>query len=641
MCGIAGIISKEPLQPEHAEQVARLSKGMLHRGPNGEGEFSAPHIAMAMRRLSIIDLAHGWQPLYNEDQSLVLIANGEIYNFIELRKQLQAKGHTFKTGSDCEVILHLYEEHGTDCVQHLRGMFAFALWDSRRCKLILARDRMGEKPLYLYERDGQIYFCSELKTLLYAGKVQFQLDPHAIDCYFHYQYVPEPMTPIKGVRKLPPATVMTISADPWHVEEWCYWRMEDAPPLEGDPAKLIRAALENISELIIRSDVPVGIALSGGMDSSAIAALVSKRYQGAMHAFSVGYPGRPFYDERANAKALADHLSMPFHEVEVSTDDIVDCFPELIGWQDDPIADISGYGYYAVMRAALEHNVPVMLQGQGGDELFWGYPWVTDAARQSFRKSSLGVTGEPKFGDYFKLNPVPEAWSKRGLWNWGTSLAGLRSSWEEFQRDRLSPREQAIFYDLTPDFRMARKNIGHCYEPQFIESLGMSSAYDPFTVPLPWPRPDILLTKLVCQTYLLENGMTQGDRLSMKNSVELRLPLVDYRLVETVIGLRKTQSDLRLPPKSWLKDAVKDILPDWVMNRPKQGFRPPVKEWHRALFTRYGSLLEDGFLTQAGVLTRQSARAFAQGPFPPGAIVPLSFKALVLELWCRRFDSSF
>lgn len=641
MCGIAGIISKEPLQPEHAEQVARLSKGMLHRGPNGDGEFSAPHIAMAMRRLSIIDLAHGWQPLYNEDQSLVLIANGEIYNFIELRKQLQAKGHTFKTGSDCEVILHLYEEHGTDCVQHLRGMFAFALWDSRRNKLILARDRMGEKPLYLFERDGQIFFCSELKTLLHTGKVQFQLDPHAIDCYFHYQYVPEPMTPIKGVRKLPPATVMTISADPWHVEEWCYWRMEDAPPLEGDPAKLIRAALEDISELIIRSDVPVGIALSGGMDSSAIAALVSKRYQGAMHAFSVGYPGRPFHDERAKAKALADHLSMPFHEVEISTDDMVDCFPELIGWQDDPIADISGYGYYAVMRAALEHNVPVMLQGQGGDELFWGYPWVRDAARQSFRKSSLGATGEPKFGDYFKLNPVPEAWSKRGLWNWGTSLAGLRSSWEEFQRDRLSPREQAIFYDLTPDFRMARKNIGHCYEPQFIESLGMSSAYDPFTVPLPWARPDILLTKLVCQTYLLENGMTQGDRLSMKNSVELRLPLVDYRLVETVIGLRKTQSDLRLPPKSWLKDAVKDILPDWVMNRPKQGFRPPVKEWHRALFEKYGSRLENGFLTQAGVLTPQSAKAFAQGSFPEGAIVPLSFKALVLELWCRRFDSSF
>ena len=188
---------------------------------------------------------------------------------------------------------------------------------------------------------------------------------------------------------------------------------------------------------------------------------------------------------------------------------------------------------------------------------------------------------------------------------------------------------------------MAARTIGHCYEPQFIESLGMSSAYDPFTLPLPWPRPDILITKLICQTYLLENGIAQGDQLSMANSIELRLPLVDYRLIETVIGLRKAQSDHRLPPKSWFKAAIKDILPDWVINRPKRGFRPPVKEWHRALFAQYGSRLENGFLTQAGVLTPQSAKAFAEGPFPPGAIVPLSFKALVLELWCRRFNSSF
>ena len=640
MCGIAGIISKEPVQPEHAGQVERMNKAMLHRGPDGAGEFSSRHVALAHRRLSIIDLSHGQQPLYNEDSSLVLIANGEIYNFIELRSQLQARGHKFKTGSDCEVILHLYEEKGLDCVQQLRGMFAFALWDTQRQRLFLARDRMGEKPLYLCEREGQLYFASELKALLSMGIIPFQLDPHAIDCYFHYQYVPEPMTPIKGIRKLPPATVMTIGINPWRVEERCYWRMEDAPPLEGDPAKLIRAELETISELVIRSDVPVGIALSGGLDSSAIAALAVKKYPGSMHAFSVGYSGRPFYDERAGAKALADHLSMPFHEVEISTGDMVDGFSELIGWRDDPIADISGYGYYAVMRAAREHNVPVMLQGQGGDELFWGYPWVREAARQSFRKSSLGATGMPKFGDYFKVNLSPEAWSKRGLWNWGTSLAGLRSSWNEFQRDRVSPRERAIFYDLTPDFPMAQRTISHCYEPRFRESLGMSNAYDPFTLPLPWPCPDILITKLICQTYLLENGIAQGDQLSMANSIELRLPLVDYRLIETVIGLRKAQSDQRLPPKNWFKAAIKDILPDWVINRPKQGFRPPVKEWHRALFAQYGSQLENGFLTQAGVLTPQSARTFAEGPFTPGAIVPLSFKALVLELWCRRFNSS-
>ncbi|MBU6482454.1 MAG: asparagine synthase (glutamine-hydrolyzing), partial [Nitrospirae bacterium] len=355
MCGIAGIISKEPLQREHADQVARMSKAMLHRGPDGAGEFSSRHVALAHRRLSIIDLSHGQQPLYNEDSSLVLIANGEIYNFIELRSQLQERGHCFKTGSDCEVILHLYEEQGGDCVQQLRGMFAFALWDTQRQRLLLARDRMGEKPLYLCEQGGRLHFASELKALLRTGIIPFQLDPHAIDCYFHYQYVPEPMTPIKGVRKLPPATVMTIGINPWHVEERCYWHMEDAPPLEGDPAKLIRAELETISELIIRSDVPVGIALSGGLDSSAIAALAAKKYPGSMHAFSVGYSGRPFYDERAAAKALADHLSMPFHEIEISTGDMVDGFSELIGWRDDPIADISGYRYYAVMRAAREH----------------------------------------------------------------------------------------------------------------------------------------------------------------------------------------------------------------------------------------------------------------------------------------------
>ena len=638
MCGIAGIVSKELLQGAHFDQVARMSKALIHRGPDGTGEFSARHVALTHRRLSIIDLSHGQQPLYNEDSSLVLIANGEIYNFVELRAQLQARGHIFKTGSDCEVILHLYEEHGSDCVQQLRGMFAFALWDIPRQQLLLARDRMGEKPLYLCEQNGRLYFGSELKALLSIGTIPFQLDPHAIDCYFHYQYVPEPMTPVKGVRKLPPATVMTITINPWQVKERCYWRMEDAPPLDGDPGERIRAELDTISELVIRSDVPVGIALSGGLDSSAIAALATRKYPGSMHAFSVGYPGRPFYDERADAKALADHLSMPFHEVEISTDEMVRGFGELIDRYDDPIADLSGYAYFAVMKAAREHNVPVMLQGQGGDELFWGYPWVTQAAEQTFRKSALGPTGSPKIGDYLKLGLLPESWSKRGLWNWGTSVGWVRTSWKEFQRDRLSPRDRAVFYDLTPDFHIARRLLRSVYNPGFMESLGASSAYDPFTVPAPWPRPDILLTRLICHTYLLENGITQGDRLSMASSVELRLPLIDHRLVETVIGLRKTQSDYHLPPKSWLRSALRGILPDWVMNRPKQGFRPPVKDWHRALFAKYGDKLNDGFLVQAGVLSPEGGRAFAKGPFTLGAVVPLSFKALVLEMWCRRYS---
>jgi asparagine synthase (glutamine-hydrolysing) len=374
MCGIAGVIGAEPLNATHQERALRMSDRLIHRGPDGAGIFLRPHAILAMRRLSIIDLSTGWQPLYNEDKSLALIANGEIYNFVELRRRLQSDGHRFMSGSDAEVILHLYEEYGENCVHHLRGMFAFALWDESRQCLFLARDRMGEKPLYLYEKNGLLYFASELKALLGTGAVEFCLNPSAIYQYFHFQYVPEPMTPIKGIRKLAAATRMTIRPRPWSVTESVYWRMEDAQPLDSEPVSTIRAELERVSELIVRSDVPVGVALSGGLDSGATAALAARAYPGRLTAFTVGYEGRPRYDERRKAKAIADHLSIPLHEVEITTADMVSAFPSLVFRADDPIADIAGYGYDAVMQIARKHNIPVMLGGQGGDELFWGYP---------------------------------------------------------------------------------------------------------------------------------------------------------------------------------------------------------------------------------------------------------------------------
>jgi tetratricopeptide (TPR) repeat protein len=367
--------------------------------------------------------------------------------------------------------------------------------------------------------------------------------------------------------------------------------MEDSPPLQGNPAELIRAELETLSELIIRADVPVGVALSSGLDSSAIAALAARKYPGTIHAFSVGYPGRPPNDERTEAKALADYLKIPCHEVELDTREMVDFFPELVSCTDDPIADISGFGYYSVMKAAREHNVPVILQGQGADELFWGYPWVSQAVRASLQKA-----------EQLKVLNKPAA---------------------------------MVFYDLTPDFQMACHSVTEVYTPAFNQALGGRSAFELFTFPLPWPPVDLRMTSLICQTYLLENGIAQGDRLSMASSVELRLPFVDYRLVETVIGLRKVQADYHLSPKAWLKEALWGILPDWVMMRPKRGFAPPVGEWYRGLFSNYSALLADGYLVQAGVLRREGVQALLKNPFPPGSVMPLSFKALLLELWCR------
>ena len=640
MCGIAGLVSRRTLTPEEIARVRTVNERLAHRGPDGVGEYLDDHVALAMRRLSIIDLSGGWQPLYNEDKSLALIANGEIYNFVELRKRLEGLGHKFHSGSDCETILHLYEQHGLDFVQHLRGMFAFALWDSKQHRLVLGRDRMGEKPLYLYQADGALLFASEMKALLASEIVPFELDANAVDQYFHYQYVPEPLTPLKHVRKLDAAHLLIVDVDDWRVTEKCYWSMEDAPPLEGDPATLIREELERVSEIVIRSDVPVGVALSGGLDSSAIAALAARKYPGTMHAFSVGYPGRPEHDERSDAKALADHLGLPFHDVELTTEDMVAFFPELVYLRDDPIADISGFGYYAVNKLAHDHGVPVILQGQGGDELFWGYNWVRDAARESTRKETLSQQGSlAAIGQYFKLE-LPNGLSRAGLGEWAHKLGGLKPGWQSWQRDRTTPPNEIIFYNLVSDFQTSERDSRGLYGNSFAQQLNGSTARDLFTFDRAQPNLPVTLTRLICDTYLRENGVAQGDRLSMASSIELRLPLLDHRLVETVIGLRKAQNDAAQPAKSWLRAAVKDLLPEWVMQRRKRGFSPPVHQWHRALFDAHGEALRDGYLYQKGVLSSAGAKHLASGSFPSDVVTPLSFKALVLEHWCRQMLNS-
>jgi len=628
MCGIAGIVSRHRIEPGELSALAAMTERLRHRGPDGEGQFQDDNVALAMRRLSIIDLASGWQPLYNEDRSLAIIANGEIYNYVELREQLERRGHRLSTQGDIETILHLYEDYDLDCLQHLRGMFAFALWDSKRRRLVLARDRMGEKPLYLCEQNGKLIFASEMKALLRSGLVPFELDPDAVNLYFHYQYVPEPLTPLRHVRKLDAAHWLTVDVDDWRIEEKCYWQMEDAAPIEGAPASLIREQLETVSEIVIRSDVPVGVALSGGLDSSAIAALAASKYPGTMHAFSIGYPGSPHNDERADARAFADHIGLPFHDVELATSDLVAFFPELVYWRDDPIADIAGYGYYAVNKLAREHGVPVILQGQGGDELFWGYDWVRDAARQTARKQELGARNALAALVHYLRLKGPTGISRYELSQWARQAAGLRPGWKNFRRDRAAPANQFVFYDSTHEFSLAANGLNELYAPIFREQLNGSNATKVFTTDAPCANTDVAITKLICDTYLRENGVAQGDRLSMASSIELRLPLLDYRLVETVIGLRKTRSDLDESPKAWLSSAISDLLPDWVVKRPKKGFNPPVREWQAGLFSAYGNTLTQGYLVQNEVL----AKGFAERLNSDS----ITFAALVLEYWCRQ-----
>ncbi|MEP6911286.1 MAG: asparagine synthase (glutamine-hydrolyzing) [bacterium] len=643
MCGISGIISRREIGLADAvpvaSRVAAMSRALIHRGPDGSGEYSAPHVILAARRLSIIDLEGGRQPLYNEDRSLALVANGEIYNHVELRTHLERRGHRFSTESDCETIVHAYEEYGLDCVDHLRGMFAFALWDERRRRLFLARDPMGEKPIYLYERDGQILFASEMKALLRSGLVPFELNPTAIDCYFHYQYVPEPRTVLKGVRKLAAAHLLTVDLDPWDVEEKCYWKMEDAIPIEGDAPALIRQELDAVGQFVTRADVPVGVALSGGLDSSTIAAFAARHCPGELHAFSIGYEGRPEgCDERTEARDLADHLGLHFHEAEVSTEEVGEFFSDLQFWRDDPIADYAGHSYYALMKLAREQGVPVVLQGQGGDELFWGYPQLRQAASETLAKQALSNGVLAALPKYLSLI-APANFSDGTISAWTRAYGGIGYGLRRMRNHRTTPAAQMVFYDLSPDFNAAVDETPHLYSNEFARQLGESTAAALFTLPNPWPRVDVTLTRLVSDTYLRGNGVTQGDRLAMASSVEMRLPFLDRKLVETVIGLRKAHSDVRLPAKEWLRRAVAGVLPDWVLDRPKRGFAPPVGDWHAAIFAAHGHSLRDGYLVQSGVLTPANADRLSHGPFPAGLTSPISFKALVLEHWCRRMSA--
>jgi asparagine synthase (glutamine-hydrolysing) len=613
---------------------------MLHRGPDGAGEYgvtagapgSSKHLFMAMRRLSIIDLAHGWQPLCNEDGSVAVIANGEIYNYVELREELLARGHRFQTDSDIEVIPHLYEECGLEFVHRLRGMFALALWDAKRRRLVLCRDRMGEKPLYLHRNADGIWFASELKVLLASGRVPCELDPAAVDSYLHYGFIPEPRTGILDVQKLSAGHLLVVEAEPWSEVEHCYWRIENAPPLVGDPRELVRAELDLIGQQIVRADVPIGVALSGGFDSSLVAAL-AVRNTTEVHAFTAGYEGRPPQDERQLATRFANDLGMKVHSLELTTSEMSARFPRLAFDRDDPVADIAGFGFYMLSQRARDAGCPVLMQGQGGDELLWGYPWTRQAVVHSQRK----MAGRPVGALEALSQMLPTGFSRPQWVRFAYVIGGLMAGWRDPSPGRGSAANQLVAYDLSDIYQIGAHAARGTYGPALRERVLAATTHPTdFQRQLGADYPiDIQIIALLCRGYLMEHGLAQGDRLSMASSVELRLPLVDYRLAETIVGLQKRKPLFQDRPKSLLIEAASDLVPEYVVNRPKRGFTPPVSSWIAALRLRFGRELASGALVGEKLLDVQAATRLAGATSRFGADYDLFFKYLVLEYWYR------
>lgn len=641
MCGIVGVLSNNPNEDVNLESAVQL---LRHRGPDDSGVWGDWYIHLGHTRLSILDLSPiGHQPMSYQNDRFWITFNGEIYNYIELRQELMNVGHRFASQTDTEVVLAAYSQWGQTCLRRLRGMFAFGIWDKIKETLFLARDRIGEKPLYYLYDDRVFYFASELKSLLSLLPQQPSLNPAAIDLYLYYQYVPEPLTPLNGVVKLPAAHSLKIRAKNWQFVIQRYWDIEDIEPVEGKPQVLIRQELEKSIELTLRSDVPIGVALSGGIDSSAITALAAAKYKETLQTFSIGYPGRPPYDERRYAQKLAQKLKLPYHEVELTTEALVEFFPSLVCKIDEPIADIAAYSHYSVMNLAAEHGIRVMLTGIGGDELFWGYPWVLEALKLTGYKQQI----------LQKYSSIPQM-----LWQILTHLV-THPFYQSIAQNRKLPQplqtwllrglaihhlslnypQQAVYLDrFSSNFQEMLAHQNRLYTKKFRKQIPTRNAYQCFELSLR-EVDDIPehIYRILFETWLVSNCLSLGDRVSMASSVEVRLPLLDYKLIELVIGLQKAQSEEGIVgDKFWLKAALSDLLSEDILHRPKRGFQPPVQEWIKAIIMHYMHWLREGFLVELSILNASYLQILLQEFADKHRHIFLLYKLLLLEIWYRK-----
>jgi len=567
MCGICGIFYRERARRVERDTLAEMNRRIIHRGPDDDGFFVEGNAGLAMRRLSIIDIQTGHQPISNEDENLWIVYNGELYNHQELRKDLEARGHRYRTKSDTETIIHLFEEYGRDCVKYLRGMYAFAIWDRRKRELFIARDRLGIKPLY-YHYDGKtLLFGSEIKAILAHPGVSAEFNRATLAEYLAFGYIPEPETMYAGIRKLLPGHTLELG-ETGELRITQYWDLtpqaDDGSHSRQHYVDRYRTLLEECVSSHLMSDVPLGVFLSGGLDSSAVAGLTTKIRREPIETFAVGY-GEEAYSELPFARMVAKHIGSKHHEVRLSREEFFQTLPRLIWHEDEPIVWPSSVSLYFVARLARE-RVTVVLTGEGSDETLAGYTryaWTLKNSRmdQAYRRLV------PELG---------REWVRRGIHAGPLSGALHRklehtflirdgASWPSFYFDNFysafsGPEQERL---LTPETRAI---CGDAYAGS-MEYWNASSG-------------DMLHRMLYTdiKTYLVELLMKQ-DQMSMAASIESRVPFLDHELVEFTATIPAKYETRGLAGKFILKSAVADLLPREVVYRQKMGFPTPWAYW--------------------------------------------------------------
>ena len=570
MCGITGIFDTRGKRDIDRAVLHRMNESQFHRGPDEGGLHIEPGVGLGHRRLSIIDLSTGQQPLYNEDQSICVVFNGEIYNYQELIPELQALGHLFHTRSDTEVIVHAWEAWGENCVDRFRGMFAFALWDRNRETTFLARDRLGVKPLYYaLLDDGNFLFGSELKSLLAHGGLKRDIDPCAVEEYFALGYVAEPRAIFKQAKKLPPACTLLLRRGQPVGQPREYWDVRftlDSPISDADARSELMQRLEESIKLRMISEVPLGAFLSGGVDSSAVVAIMAGLSSNPVNTCSIGFSD-PAFNESEFAKMVADHYHTNHHLDIVESDDF-DLIDTLAKLYDEPYADSSAIPTYRVCQLARKH-VTVALSGDGGDESFGGYRRYKLHLMEERMRSALPLSlRRPVFGALGKLYPKAD---------WAPRVFRAKTTFEGIARSSV----EAYFHSVSI-LRAPMRN--QLFSPAFKSALGGYDAIQVFNQHAAKAKTDdplALIQYLDLKTYLVGDINTKVDRASMAHSLEVREPLMDHELIEWLATLKSSQKIRGQETKYLLKKSMEPFLPNDVLYRPKMGFSVPLARWFR------------------------------------------------------------
>lgn len=629
MCGIVGTFAYGGGAPAGVDVILRMTDRVAHRGPDDEGTFSDADVALGFRRLSIIDLSSGHQPIHNEDKTVWTTLNGEIYNYRELRCDLERRGHTFYTNSDTEVLVHLYEDVGDALVHKLCGMFAFCIWDARRKRLIVCRDHTGIKPVFYMDVGGELMFASEIKALVASGRADRTIDVQALDHYFGLQYIPAPLTIYKGIRKLPAGHLLTVAKGeaPKVVQ---YWDLAAVPVLRRSLAECeeqYEATFIDAVRLQLRSDVPLGAFLSGGVDSSAVVAVMAELSDAPVNTFTIGHTEGAF-DETADARLIAERFRTNHRTLTIGPDDFLRLIPGAIDQYDQPFADSSALPTFLVSKLAREH-VTVVLSGDGSDETCGGY----DRYVTLMRLHGLDRLGLHHLVPEGARDALSRAiGSARGLT--GKMIKGLHA---------LASSDAERHYFFMSYFRASKRTF---YGPALRECVAKGGDAALFGSHMSRVDGEDVLRKILyldARTYLVDDILYKVDIASMASSLEVRVPFLDHRLVEVAASIPSEYKVAHGAGKYFLKRLMEKRLPHQTLYRKKKGFEIPVSSWFRnelAPFLREtllsSALLREPHFERSAI--ENTLREHQSGAVDHG---PRLWILMALELWHRKLGGTF